>query len=104
MPELVKMIKESYELYPRIPFSTIAVSIFRYVSMQAKPDIFSNRKSKMVRIRKRGKREFFKYIIKDYYERQTIHDRENFIEYRMRTSRRFLDEVYLKIFSVEVLD
>ena len=45
-PELVKIIKESYELYPRIPLFT-NVSKYPDLSIQAQPDTLSNRISKM---------------------------------------------------------
>ena len=107
-PELVKIIKESYELYPRIPLFT-NVSKYPDLSIQAQPDTLSNRISKMFLFTgKMVSVNVFRSSYVSYMNSEaikngkqlTVKEKEK-IAYRMRTSRKYLDEAYLKIFPTE---
>ena len=107
-PELAEILKESYRLYPRIPLFT-PYKTYPDVSTQAKPQSLSDRITNIFSFTgKKVSVNTFRSSFVSYANSQaikngrqlTIKDKEK-LAYRMRTSRKYLDEAYLKIFPIE---
>ncbi len=107
-PQLAKILKESYELYPR-EFLFTPYKKYPDVSKQASSNTLSDRISsifaytgKMVSVNT-FRSSYVSYVNSEAIKRgrqMTVKDKEK-LAYRMRTSRKYLDEAYLKIFPVE---
>jgi hypothetical protein len=107
-PQLAEILKESYRLYPRVPLFTPYKS-YPDVSTQAKPQSLSDRITSIFSFTgKKVSVNTFRSSYVSYANSQaikrgrqmTIKDKEK-LAYRMRTSRKYLDEAYLKIFPIE---
>ena len=106
-PELAKIIRESYELYPR-EFLFTHYKKYPDVSRQASPATLSERLSLIFSYT--GKRVGINALRSSYVSYQnseairngkqlTVKQKEKIAE-RMRSSRKYLDEAYLKIFPI----
>ena len=107
-PQLAEILKESYRLYPRVPLFT-PYKTYPDVSTQAKPQSLSDRITSIFSFTgKKVSVNTFRSSYVSYANSQaikrgrqmTIKDKEK-LAYRMRTSRKYLDEAYLKIFPIE---
>ena len=93
-PQLVKILKQSYELYPRIPLFT-NISTFPDVSKQATTDTLSNRISKMFQFTGKNvsvnvfRSSYVSYMNSEAIKngkQLTVKEKEK-IAYRMRSSK-----------------
>jgi len=107
-PELAEILKESFKLYPRVPLFT-PYKTYPDVSTQAKPQSLSDRITNIFSFTgKKVSVNTFRSSFVSYANSQaikngrqlTVKDKEK-LAYRMRTSRKYLDEAYLKIFPIE---
>ena len=110
-PELAKILKESYELYPR-EFLFTHFKKYPDVSTQVSPATLSERLNKLFSFT--GKTVGINALRSSYVSYQnseaikngkqlTVNQKEK-IAQKMRTSRKYLDESYLKIFPNAPLD
>lgn len=106
-PELAKILRESYELYPRTYLFTPSKK-YPDVSIPASVSTLETRLSKIFLFTgKRVSVNSFRSSYVSYMNSEairkgkqlTVNDKEK-IAYRMRTSRKYLDEAYLKIFPI----
>jgi len=106
-PELAKILKQSFDLYPRT-FVFTHLKKYPDVSNQATPQSLDDRITKLFTFTGKMvsvntfRSSFVTYINSEAIKngRQlTVKEKEK-IAYKMRTSRKYLDEAYLKIFPV----
>ena len=108
-PELANILRESYELYPR-EFVFTHYKKYPDVSQQASPATLSGRLDAIFRYT--GKRVGINALRSSYISsvnhdiiraggQLSVNMKEK-IAYRMRTSRKYLDEAYLKIFPTDI--
>lgn len=107
-PHLAKLLKESYELYPR-EFLFTPYKKYPDFSKQASQATVGDRitslfleTGKMVSVNT-FRSSYVSWVNSEAIKRgkqMTVNEKEK-LAYRMRTSRKYLDEAYLKIFPVE---
>ena len=107
-PELAKILKESFELYPRVPVFT-TYNKYPDVSTQAKSQALSDRITSIFSFTGKSvsvntfRSSYVSWVNSEAIKRGrqlSVRDKEK-IAYRMRTSRKYLDEAYLKLFPIE---
>ena len=107
-PELAKILRESYELYPR-EFVFTHYKKYPDVSNQASVKTLTQRLTSIFRYT--GKQVGINALRSSYIstinhnlvlngQQMTVNMKEK-LAYRMRTSRKYLDEAYLKLFPLE---
>ena len=107
-PELARILKESYDLYPR---TAVFTQLKKYpdVSKQASVSSLDDRLIKAFVSTKRKvsvnslRSSYVSYLNSEAISRgrQLSVAQKDKIAHRMRTSRKYLDEAYLKIFPIE---
>jgi len=106
-PELAKILRQSYELYPR-QFVFTHLKKYPDVSSKATAQSLDDRITKMFAFTGKSvsvntfRSSYVSYVNSEAIKngRQlTVKEKEK-IAYRMRTSRKYLDEAYLKIFPI----
>ena len=108
-PELARILRESYELYPR-EYVFTHYKKYPDVSHQASPATLSSRLDAIFRYT--GKRVGINALRSSYVSsvnhdmirmgKQLSVNMKEKLAYRMRTSRKYLDEAYLKIFPTDI--
>lgn len=107
-PELAKIVKQSYILYPRVSVFT-HLKKYPDISKQATPQSLDDRISKMFAFTGQMvsvntfRSSYYSYINREAIRKgkQLTMKRKEDIAKRMRTSVRYLDQSYLKIFPME---
>ena len=107
-PQLAKILEESYELYPR-EYVFTPYNKYPDVSQPAKVETLTSRIANIFSFTGKNvsvntfRSSYISWVNSEAIKngkQMTIKDKEK-LAYRMRTSRRVLDEAYLKIFPME---